>query len=159
VNPTGSRTWATTPGARPAPELGLHRGIAAAADETLTLPAAAPRVVGYIRFMLDRPSPAFDAVLRATAATRGYRLVEIIRSTDVSTVANHGSGINQIFSLIERRQVDGVLTLADYSIAWDHEVVRRVAARVHQLNAFLDFVWPVPSQPRRPTHVDRTTTK
>jgi hypothetical protein len=58
-------------------------------------------------------------------------------------------------TLIEQREVDVVLTLADYTIDWDQEVVRRIATRIHQRSAFLDFVWPQPPHRLGPTLLDR----
>ena len=133
---------------------GEQQGVAAAAYDTLILPPRAPRVVGYLRFLSSTPPPS-DDVLRATAAARGYRLVAVVRSTDVSTLTSGCPGIGQILRLIEQRKVDGVLTLADYTIAWDQEVVRRIADRIRRGSAFLDYVWPQPPERHRPTHPDR----
>jgi hypothetical protein len=137
--------------------LGPHCGVAAAGDETLDLPSGAPRVVGYLRFLPGSSSPLLDDVLRATAANRGYRLVSVIQSSDVSTLAGGCAGINQVMRLLEQREVDGVLTLADYTIAWDREVVRYITTRIHQYSGFLDFVWPHPQLPhrRQPAYLNR----
>ena len=139
-----------------ASDLGMHRGIAAAADETLILPPQAPRVVGYLRFVLGSTFPIREDVLRATAANRGYKLITVVRSTSVSTLTSGCPGINQIMALIKQRKVDGVLTLADYTIAWDREVVRHISARIHEQSAFLDYVWPQPTNRSRLTHLNRT---
>ncbi len=113
-----------------------------------------PRVAGYLRFILGSSFPDREDVLHATAAARGYQLVTVVRSTDVSTLAHGCPGILQIIGLIDRREIDGVLTLADYTPAWDLEVVRRISARIRE-RAFLDYVWPSPSL-APPINVNRT---
>lgn len=131
----------TTPGTlpRPAGDAGQRR----------------PRVAGYLRFILGSPAPDREDVLRAAAAARGYQLVTVVRSTGVSTLTSGCPGIVEIFGLIDRREIDGVLTLADYTLAWDVEVVRRIAARIRDRAGFLDYVWPArPTTP--PTDPDRT---
>ncbi len=117
--------------------------------------AQPPRVAGYLRFILGSTVPDREDVLRATAAARGYQLVTVVRSTDVSTLAHGCPGILQIIGLIDRREIDGVLTLADYTLAWDLEVVRRISARIRERAAFLDYVWPAPPA-APPTTVNRT---
>jgi hypothetical protein len=151
---TGTRTL-TAPGRRAEAAvggLGMGRGIATATDETLILPPHAPRVAGYLRFVLGSAFPIREDVLRATAAERGYRLVTVVRSTDVSTLTHGCPGIVQIMSLIDQHQIDGVLTLADYTLAWDVEVVRRIGERIRNRAAFLDYVWPAwpPTPPTDP---------
>ncbi len=131
----------TTPGSPPRP-----------AGTALAQP---PRVAGYLRFILGSSFPDREDVLRATAAARGYRLVTVVRSRDVSTLVRGCPGILQILGLIDRHEIDGVLTLADYTIAWDLEVVRRISARIRERAAFLDYVWPTPP-PLSPTTVNRT---
>ena len=140
---TGARTL-TAPGRHdeaPVAGAGTSRSIATAADETLILSPHAPRVAGYLRFILGSPFPIREDVLRATASERGYYLVTVVRSTDVSTLTQGCPGIVQIMGLIDEHRIDGVLTLADYTLAWDVEIVRRIAARVQNRAAFVDYVW------------------
>jgi len=140
LGPAAART-ATGPGQQP----GLPPHPAG------TVLAQPPRVAGYLRFILGSTVPDREDVLRATADARGYRLVTVVRSTDVSTLAHGCPGILQIIGLIDRCEIDGVLTLADYTLAWDLEVVRRISARIRERSAFLDYVWPT-----SPTTVNRT---
>lgn len=126
-------------------------GIGPAAPRTPTSPGVPPRVAGYLRSVLGSCFPDREDVLRATAAARGYQLVTVVRSTEVSTLTSGCPGILQILGLIDRHEIDGVLTLADFTLAWDVEVVGRISARIRQRSAFLDYVWPTP-----PTTVNRT---
>jgi hypothetical protein len=154
---TGTRTM-TAPGRRgeaAVGSLGMGRSIAATAEATPILPPHAPRVAGYLRFVFGSPFPIREDVLRATAAERGYHLVTVVHSTDVSTLTRGCPGIVQIMHLIDQHQIDGVLTLADYTLAWDVEVVGRISARIRDRAAFLDYVWPT----RLPTpHIDPNRT-
>lgn len=136
---------------RAAPRPTAGAGTTSDAAETLVLPPRQPRVAGYLRFILGSPFPVREDVLRATAAERGYLLVTVVRSTGVSTLTGGCPGIGEILRLIDEHEIDGVLTLADYTIAWDQEVVRRIAERIRQRSAFLDYVWPRPPQRHRPT--------
>ena len=131
----GTTAARTATGAGQQPGLSQHPG-------GLALPQP-PRVAGYLRFVLGSSFPDREDVLHATAAARGYQLITVVRSTDVSTLAHGCPGILQIIGLIDRREIDGVLTLADYTLAWDLEVVRRISARIRE-RAFLDYVWPAP---------------
>lgn len=156
---TRARTL-TTPGRHgeaPVSSLGMGLGIAPTAGETLIQPSSAPRVAGYLRFILGSPFQIREDVLRATAAERGYHLVTVVRSTDVSTLTHGCPGIVQILRLIDQHRIEGVLTLADYTLAWDVEVVRRIAARIRDRAAFLDYVWPTrpPIPPTDPTRTYR----
>lgn len=138
-------------------QFGLYHGAGARADDAFVRMREAPRVIGYVRFLSGAMSgPSRESVLRATASERGYHLVDVVHSTDVSTLARGCSGISRILDLVASGQVDGVLTLASYTIAWDYEVVRRIAARIQEHAAFLDFVWPRPARRPHPAHLDRT---
>ncbi|EDY43411.1 hypothetical protein [Streptomyces sp. SPB074] len=109
-------------------------------------------VVGYLRQVKGDGWEDGERALREAADTRGYHLVDIVRSTGVSTLTSGCPGIMQILGQVDRGEVQGVLTLATTTIAWDHEVVRRIAARICSRTAFLDFVWGAAafSPPRRP---------
>jgi hypothetical protein len=125
-----------------------HEPSGAAAEPTATKPGADPRVIGYLRSIREGAWEEGEQTLRQTAAHRGYHLIEVVRSTSVSTLTSGCPGIMRILELVDQHEVDGVLTLADYTIAWDTEVVRRIAARIRARSAFLDFVWT--GQPTAP---------
>ncbi len=98
-------------------------------------------VVGYLRQVNGDEWADGERALGEAADARGYHLVDIVRSTGVSTLTSGCPGIMQILGQVDRGEVQGVLTLATTTIAWDHEVVRRIAARICSRTAFLDFVW------------------
>jgi hypothetical protein len=98
-------------------------------------------VVGYLRQVKGDGWADGERALHEAADARGYHLVDIVRSTGVSTLTSGCPGIMQILGQVDRGEVRGVLTLAPTTIAWDHEVVRRIAAHICSRAAFLDFVW------------------
>jgi hypothetical protein len=112
------------------------------------------RVVGYLRLVTGAAWVNGERVLQEAAAARGYHLVDIVRSTDVSTLTTACPGILQILDLVDRGEVEGVLTLASHTIAWDGEVVERVATRIGEASAFLDFVWGASATPAAKNRVE-----
>ncbi len=112
-------------------------------DDTLVLPTRPPVVVGYLRSLhwSEQQWQTWERRLREAAFELGFNLTEIITSRDVSSLTDGCPRINQILDIIRLGQAHGVLTLADYSFAWDREIVRRTVARIRQAGGFVEYVY------------------
>ncbi|WP_066883482.1 hypothetical protein [Carbonactinospora thermoautotrophica] len=83
--------------------------------------------------------------LRETARRRGFSLVAVVRTSGVPGSETGCPDLGRVLEAISGGQAAGVLTLADFSFAWDREIAAHAVRRIREVGGFVEYAYgPAP---------------